>query len=270
MTIGESQKGNQMKCSDGTTKRMAKKHKSYAISMKFFAFCMFMLGIPGLVIASEYADFTKDIVEPYGLYKRSLALTSKKKNQEKAIVVVQKFINSWGMFANKYANDVPDQLSQTVDFKSKIHRPVTVGEEALAMLKAGEVKQAHLLLEEIRYSLWRMRVDAGIVSLNDKINDFHEAMEVVLDGITEDRSPEQLKYLGNRYGGWLAIKWAEVGMADSSVVDKDAFTLVIKNGHNAIANLLEMLKMGNFAEARNAGGKVKQHYKTIFFLPECS
>jgi hypothetical protein len=259
-----------MKCNDGKTNRLTTKQVSYAMKMKFVTVGMFLLSIPGLVMASEYAVFTKDIVEPYGLYKKSLALTSKKKNQEKAIVVVQKFINSWGMLANKYANDVPDQLNQTVDFSGKIKRPVTVGEEALAMLKAGKVRKAHSHLEEIRYSLWRMRVDAGIVSLNDKINDFHEAMEIVLDGIIEDSSPEQLQHLENRYGDWLAIKWADVGTATYSVADKDAFVLVIKDGQNAIAKLVEILKKGNAAEAKNAGGKVKKSYKAVFFLPECS
>ncbi len=238
--------------------------------IKFVTVCVFLLSIPSLVLASEYAVFTKDIVEPYGLYKKSLALTSKKKNKEKAIVVVQKFIKSWAVLANKYANDVPDLLNQTVAFSSKINRPVTVGEEALAMLKAGKVKKAHAHMEEIRYSLWRMRVDADIVSLNDKINDFHEAMEIILNGITEDSSAEQLQHLGNRYGDWLAIKWAEVGAASYSVADKDAFLLVIKEGHKAIVKLLEILKMGNAAEAKKAGRKVKTSYKAIFFLPECS
>lgn len=259
-----------MKYNDGKTNRITTKQMSYAMRMIFVTVCMFLLSIPGSVMASEYAVFTKDIVEPYSLYKRSLALTSKKKNQEKAIVVVQEFINSWGMLANKYANDVPDQLNQTVDFSGKINRPVTVGEEALEMLKAGKVKKAHLHMEEIRYSLWRMRVDAGIVSLNDKINDFHEAMEIVLDGITEDSSPEQLQHLGNRYGDWLAIKWADVGTENYSVEDKDSFVLVINDGQNAIANLVEILKKGNSTEAKNAGGKVKKSYKAVFFLPECS
>lgn len=231
---------------------------------------MFLLSIPGLAMASEYNVFKKDIMEPYGLYKNALALTSKKENQEKATVVVENFIKSWSVLANKYENDVPNQLNKTVDFSGKINRPVTIGEEALELLKAGNVKKAHTHLEEIRYSLWRMRVDAGIVSLNDKINDFHEAMEIILHGITEDSSPEQLQHLGSRYGDWLAIKWAEVGTLKSSVADKDEFSLVIKNGQNAIAKLVEILKKGNAAEAKKAGGKVKKSYKAVFFLPECS
>jgi len=253
-----------MKCNAGNTNRVMIKN------VRLIALCMFLLSIPGLVMASEYAVFTKDIVEPYGFYKKSLALTSKKKNQEKAIAVVQKFVNSWGVFASKYANDVPDLLSQTDGFSAKIKRPVAVGEEALAMLKAGKVGEAHSNLEEIRYSLWRMRVDAGIISLNDKVNDFHEAMEIVLGGIGEDSSAEQLQHLGSRYGDWLAIKWAEVGTANISVADKDTFSQSIKNGHDAIVKMLAALKKGNGVEAKNAGGKVKKSYKAVFFLPECS
>lgn len=238
--------------------------------IKFVTVCMFLLIIPSFVMASEYAVFKKDIMEPYGFYKKSLSLTSKKENQEKAILVVQKFINSWGILANTYANDVPDQLNQTVDFSKKINRPVTVGEEALLMLKARAVKKAHSHLEEIRYSLWRMRIDAGIISLNDKINDFHEAMEVVLNDITKESSSEQLQHLGQRYGDWLAIKWADVGTVNYSGADPDTFFQVVKDGQKAISNLVEILKKGDAADAKKAGGKVKNSYKDVFFLPECS
>ena len=238
--------------------------------MRFAAVCMFLLIAPGFAMASDYTIFQKDIMEPYSFYKKALALTSKKENKDKAIGVVEKFISSWDVLAQKYANDVPDQLKQTADFDKKIKRPVAVGNEALEMLRAGEVKQAHFQLEEVRYSLWRMRVDAGIVSLNDKINDFHEAMEVVLDGIKEQTSPESLQHLGKRYGGWLAIKWAEITAEDYSGADKDAFGLKIANGHDAITELRENLKKGDAAGAKKAGGKVKKSYKGIFFLPECS
>jgi hypothetical protein len=145
-----------------------------------------------------------------------------------------------------------------------------VGNEALEMIKAGEVKKAHKQLEEVRYSLWQMRVDAGIVSLNDKINDFHEAMEVVLDGITDSASSDSLRHLGQRYGAWLAIKWTEVGNAHYSGADKETFSRLIEDGHNAIDKLRKTLTNGDSANAKAAGKKVKNSYKSIFFLPECS
>ena len=242
----------------------------YVMRMKFVAVFMFLLITPCLAMASDYAVFQKDIMEPYGFYKKSLALTSKKKNREKAIEVVEKFIGSWDALAQKYAGDVPDQLKQTKDFNKKISRPVAVGNEALEMLRAGEVKKAHTHLEEVRYSLWQMRVDAGIVSLNDKINDFHEAMEVVLDGVAENNSSDSLQHLEKRYGAWLAIKWSEIKSADFTGADKESFALTIANGHTAITELRKNLKSGDTAGVKKAGGKVKDSYKGIFFLPECS
>jgi hypothetical protein len=238
--------------------------------MRIIAIFVFLFVIPGLAAASDYSTFTKDIVEPYGYYKKSIALTSKKKNQDQAIATTQKFVKAWQTFADKYVNDAPEPFSNMKDFDKKISSPTKIGEEALKMLMAGEVLDSHKHLEQVRYLLWRMRVDAGISSLNDKTNDFHEAMEIVLEGIKLDDSAQHLKHLGNRYGEWLAIKWADVGGADDSVADKDAFEQVIKNGHSAITKLVDALKEGDVDRAKKAGGKVKKGYKAIFFLPECS
>lgn len=238
--------------------------------MRLVAICVFLVSIPVLALSSEYSTFTNDIIEPYGHYKKSLALTSKAKNKDKAISEVQKFVNAWHVLAEKYTDDVPEPFVALDDFSKKLSRPTTVGKEALELLKAGEVKNAHKSLEEVRYLLWRMRVDVGIVSLNDKVNDFHEAMEIVLDGVKKDDSTQNLKYLGNRYGEWLRIKWAETGAANDSVVDKEGFENVIKKGQAAIATLIDALKNGDAAGAKKAGGSVKKNYKAIFFLPECS
>lgn len=240
------------------------------LKIKLLAATILLLSFPGLVLASQYNAFTKDIMQPYGFYKKSLALTSKVDKKDKAIVMVGKFIAGWDALADKYANDVPDRLRSTVDFSGKINRPTTVGEEALAMLKAGQVKKAHSHLEEVRYALWRMRTDAGIVSLNDKVNDFHEAMEIVMDGMKADNSSEHLKHLGDRYGAWLAIKWAEIAQVNDSIQDKAAFDEAIKKGESAIVKLSQVLKEGNAAAAKKAMGKVKKGYKSIFFLPESS
>ena len=238
---------------------------------KLIAVLMLALILPVAAWASEYEAFSRDIMKPYGFYKKSLALTSKEKNQEKAVVVVQKFISSWEKFADKYAQDIPDRLRRVANFSATIKRPVLVGKEALELLQAGEVKKSHHRLEEVRYLLWRMRVEAGVTSLNDKVNDFHEAMEIVLDGIAKDGSPEHLRHLGNRYGAWLAIKWAEVAAAGTSASDQKAFSGAVADGEQAIAGLIEILKKGaDAAAAQKAGKKIKKSYKAVFFLPECS
>lgn len=224
----------------------------------------------GSALASDYVAFEKDMMEPYGFYKKSIALTSKKENKDKAINVVNKFIGSWTELAKKYEADVPVPFSHLENFAAKITRPVAVGKEALELLNAGEVKKAHEVLEEVRYLLWKMRVDVGITSLNDRINDFHEAMEVVLDSIKADDSAGHLIHVGNRYGAWLAIKWEEVAKIAFSGTDVAAFQSAVSGGKKAIVDIRESLGKADAAASKKAGDQVKKFYKEIFFLPECS
>jgi hypothetical protein len=236
----------------------------------FIVLLVVFLYLSGTTHASQYQRFKTDIIEPYSYYKKSLALTSKKKNQDKAVYNLEKFVDTWSTFAKKYEHDIPDELKQVNNFNSKINQPYQIAQEALEMLKNNKTKASHIHLEQIRYVLWKMRVDAGIISLNDKINDFHEAMEIVLNGISKGKSPDSLKYLGNRYGKWLEIKWAEVGREVSGVEDKQPFKSAHANGKTAINELYQALINGHFNEARSAGQKLKKSYKAIFFLPECS
>lgn len=221
-------------------------------------------------LASDYQTFAEEMMTPYGFYKKSLALTSKQENRDKAIAEVEKLIQSWKPFAERYADDAPDRLTTIADFGDRIRRPLAVAKEALNTLKAGEVWQAHMQLEEIRYTLWQMRTEAGIVTLNDKINDFHEAMEIVLDGIEEAETAEQLQHVGSRYGAWLRIKWLEVARMADTASDQIAFNAAVQQGEDAIAELLPLLRRGEKEAAKKVGGKIKKAYKVIFFLPECS
>ena len=143
---------------------------------------MICLTIPNFVGAADYTAYQKDVMESYGFYKKALSLTGKKENRDKAIPVVQNFIDGWAEIVDKYKENPPQEFKEIVAFQEKLSRPVAVGQEALTLLQDGNVLAAHSSLEEVRYLLWRMRIDAGIVSLNDKINDFHEAMEIIIHG----------------------------------------------------------------------------------------
>jgi hypothetical protein len=231
---------------------------------------MIGLAVPNFAGAADYTTYQKDVMEPYGFYKKGIALTSKKKNLEKAIPVVQKFIDGWSGIVEKYQGNPPQEFQQIALFQEKLSRPVAVGQEALELLQDGKVAEAHLALEEVRYLLWAMRVDAGIVSLNDKINDFHEAMEVILDKAAENKDAAHLQHVGERYGAWVALKWEAVAGVDYTAEDRAVFEKAVVAGRNAFAGLRDALKKGDSELAKKNGGMVKKSYKTIFFLPACS
>lgn len=231
---------------------------------------MICLMLPNFAGAADYTTYQKDVMEPYGFYKKAIALTSKKENMEKAIPVLQKFIEGWGQIVDKYQDTPPQEFQQIAGFQEKLSRPVTVGKEALSLLQEGKVAESHLALEEVRYLLWRMRVDAGISSLNDKVNDFHESMEIILHGASESKDAAHLKHVGERYGAWVALKWEEVAGVAYIAEDRAVFEEAVTAGRNAIAGLRDALKKGDSELAKKNGGMVKKSYKKIFFLPACS
>lgn len=220
----------------------------------------------GAAHASEYAAFTRDLVKPYDFYKKSLSLTSKKEDAEKARAAIASFIDTWEPFATTYAADVPKPFTGIRDFSGKIKRPVAVGRQAAEYLKAGNVGRAHTVLEEVRYLMWELRVTSGIISLSDKANDFHEAMEVILNSAAAAKEPEDAQRIYERYGAWFLIKWNDMANAPDTASVKQAFEPAFEEGRKTVVAYLDALKQGDAAAAKKLSGGVKGAYKKVWML----
>lgn len=220
----------------------------------------------GVTHASEYAVFTRDLIQPYDYFKKSLSLTSKKEDAEKAKIAIASFVDAWGVLAAKYADDVPAPFAVISDFSVRIKRPVEVGKQAAEYLKAGNVGRAHTVLEEVRYLMWEMRVKSGVVSLSDKANDFHEAMEIVLDHTAAAKETEDAQHVYERYAAWLLIKWDDLANASDIASVKKAFEPAFTDGRTVIVNYLDTLKKGEVALAKKQSGTVKNAYKKVWAL----
>lgn len=220
----------------------------------------------GVASASEYSAFTRDLAQPYDFFKQSLALTSKKEDTEKAKAAIASFVESWSTLAAKYEDDVPKPLTGIRDFSSRIKRPAEIGRQAAEYLKAGNVGRAHSVLEEVRYLMWEMRVKSGIVSLSDKANDFHEAMEIVLNHAADAKDPADAKRVFERYGAWFLIKWDDLLNAPDTESVRKALDPAFKDGRNTVTVFLDSLKQGDVAQAKKLSGSVKSAYKRVWML----
>ncbi len=218
------------------------------------------------VFASEYADFLRDATAPYGHYRQSLSLTSGNDAIEKSSQAVQQFIQGWDALAGRYAADPPKPFARLDDFPAKLKRPVEVGREALALLKDGRSARAHTVLEEVRYILWDLRVRAGINSITDRANDYHEAMEVILDHVAKAKDEDDLNDTVERYGAWLTIKWEELALAgDLALIRKD-FDPAFSQGRKVLADYLAVLRKGDVVAAKAMSGQIKGAYKKVWSL----
>ena len=228
------------------------------------------MSLPTTLLAADFSTFQHDSVEAYGYYKKALSLTSKPDTQKKSIATMEKFMSSWKVFAGKHKQNAPEPFTALPNYADLIDRPLTIGQQVLDELEDGQIKTAHSTLEEIRYLLWKMRTDAGIVSLSDKVNDFHEVMEIVLDKMHEEQSAENFRSVGKRYGAWMEIKWEEQASMDVFAAERDTFEQGMQSGRHAITELRSQLSKGDIKAAKAAGKKVKKAYKAIFFLDSTS
>ncbi|MBI5483918.1 MAG: hypothetical protein HY888_05600 [Deltaproteobacteria bacterium] len=107
---------------------------------------------------------------------------------------------------------------------------------------------------------------SGIVSLSDKANDFHKAMEIVLDHAAAAKEKEDAQRVYERYAAWLLIKWDDMANASDITAVKNAFDPAFADGRKAIAGYLETLKQGDLAMAKKQSGNVKNAYKKVWGL----
>jgi len=233
-------------------------------------FGLLLLSLPAVSSAAEYTAFQQDSVEAYRYYKQVLSLTSKPDTQEKSIATVEKFLSSWKVLADKYKQDVPVPFVALPNYVALLEQPLLIGQRALVELKEGDIKAAHATLEDIRYLLWKMRTEAGLVTLSDKINDFHEVMEIVLDKLHEAKSAETMQSLAKRYGPWMEIKWEELAGVEVFSADRDTFDNSFNDGRAAIGHLLKLMAGGDVNAGKEAGKKVKKAYKSVFSLDSAS
>jgi hypothetical protein len=235
-------------------------------TLKIFTIACALLLLSSPSLASTYTDFQRDLAVPYGHYRQSLMLTSKKENADQAKLAIEQFIKEWETLSKRYSTDIPTPFVAIADFSSKLQRPVAIGHEAMKLVSEGQVINAHAVLEEVRYLLWGMRIQARLNSVADKANDFHEAMEVVMDQAATAHSAEELTAISQRYGAWLMIKWEEQALADDLTSIRAKFEPALAEGRPVINAYLDALRAGDSVAAKKLTGSIKNAYKKIWLL----
>lgn len=224
-----------------------------------------LLALP--TFASSYNEFAKDMKPAYLAWKNGL-LTTKANNQNKSNKIVNKFLNEWKQLENKYKDNPPEELKQVNSFSKDISDITKVAKKSLNEINNGEVIGAHTTLEKVRYILWNIRAQAGIETLGDKLNDYHEIMEMILEEVVVMENPKKLKMLAGREGLWLKIKWNEIL---SFIKQHNYESKILEDAmaeKKAVNKFLSYAEQGNIDKAYMQGGPIKKNFKKVFFSEE--
>ena len=225
-----------------------------------------MLLVPFGAFAADYQSFTRDAAVPYSQYKKSLSLTNKIEDAAKAKAAIDAFVTGWTVVADRYGKDRPTVFAAVNDFPALIAKPVQIARDSAALLDKGDVKGAHAKLEDIRYLLWNLRVTNGVNALADRVNSFHEVMEIMLDLADHAKDQAALNGIEGRYGSWFAISWEELKLAPATETGAKGFAEAFAEGRSAIASYRSALRSGDRPAIKTSGNAVKNSYKKIFFM----
>jgi len=235
--------------------------------MKKILLVLFTVVFASSVYGAEYKDFAKDLQPAYKEWKKSLGVTSANKKEE-SIKVGKAFLTKWKEFKAKYYKNVPVEFKGIESYQSDLNRIEEVAGKAVAEMERGQVIHSHETLEEVRYILWNLRARAGIETLNDKLNDYHEIMEIVLESTELVDNEKQLQMLAAKQGVWMKIKWNEI----ISFIKKNGYGSEIlkaaENEKKAVEEYLKYARAGNIDKADMTSKPIKINFKKVFFSEE--
>lgn len=154
---------------------------------------LFVITAVGGAYASNF--FTKKFfLEDYSsmnqYYKQALFFTGQEKREE-AVSNYQKLMLEYGLFQAKYQRYHPYIVAQDKAFNSDLDRIAVLIANPKEKILTGDLKSAHLDLEQVRPVFQDILKRNGFSMLAVYLVDFHDAMEKIITA-ADNKSPESV------------------------------------------------------------------------------
>lgn len=225
---------------------------------------MILLGFAAHVCAAEFKDFTKDSQQAVLFWKTSVGSTSKK-DKATTVKVLNGMLKEWSGIQQKYSSSIPTDITNLKAFTAMLNGVDKSAKTALSLSKKGKLKEAHEVLEEIRYLMWNVRAENGIQPLIDVLNDFHEIMEIVIETAEMSETPEEFSTIVNRWGYWMKSKWFDIGAKIKATGGDKTMLGYYEEGKQQIDIFMEGARKADIDMVDPAAHKVKKNFKKLFF-----
>lgn len=187
--------------------------------------------LAAVAIGGSYASsfftrklFLEDFNVMNNFYKQTLFLTGKNE-REKAIANYESLLPAYKQFQEKYSAYQPHALKGDGQLQSDLARVGGMLAGVNALVRTGDLHQAHLDLEKVRPVFQDMFKRNGFSMLAVALVDFHDAMELMLDAATA-RDSAKLVALYPQVSDNLKVVEAEANDADIQAIRKNLDELV--------------------------------------------
>lgn len=168
-----------------------------------FAACI-LFGLASWSQAGEnrFQQFNTDVDTAYAAYRKALFQTNKN-DAEKSGKATDSFQNQWIKIIETYSSHPPEVYSSDPKWNETLTDIEKIADKSSALIKEGQLAEAHEHLEAIRDNLSNLRKRNSVISFSDHINNYHQVMEVLLEG---DFTPEKINESAmNEIRGQLSV-----------------------------------------------------------------
>lgn len=141
--------------------------------------------LPGLLaltlaLPGQAADPATDALQQaYAPYRAALFRTNGQDRGE-AERALSQAMRAWQQVSERFATTPPWPYAADTRFAATLREVGQVYKEAEGLVKAGQLTQAHEVLERVRDLLAELRQRNGVVVFSDAMNEYHTAMEDLL------------------------------------------------------------------------------------------
>lgn len=233
---------------------------------RYFVAAGFALAVMGTALpacAGPIAEFEAQLRDAYASYRGALFQTNQN-NKQATEAALTTFTQKWGVIVGQWAKAPPPQYADDTSFERVLGDVASIVRAAGVEAGEGKLAEAHHTLEKIRDLLSGLRHRNGIVTFSDRMNTYHEKMEVMLDKKYGDFSSSGLGELREDAAvlAHLVHEIAENPLAGSAGnADYDAAFRALKA---SVENVLAAARTGDAAAAKAALTGLKKPYSQMF------
>ena len=140
--------------------------------------CVAVLALSVSASAGPVGDFEGALRSAYADYRSALFLTNAGK-RDAAVDAIAAFEQKWTAL-EKGAAGPPPHYADDSQYSETLTKVAAIAEEAAKQASAGQLGEAHAMLESIREEIGGLHERSGIIGFSDRMNAYHAMMEHVL------------------------------------------------------------------------------------------
>lgn len=221
------------------------------------------LALPGAAISGPTADFEAALGVAYADYRAALFQTNRK-DKAATNVALGRFLKNWRQLIAEWSKNPPPHMAEDGDFARSLASVESIALQAEEEVVEENLPKAHETLEAIRDEISVLRERNGLVSFSDRMNSYHERMELVLERPIDRLDAEAIGIFREDAAVLSYLAESIARYAPSTLRNDPKFTAALQALKESVKALIGATRAGDPASTKKALQELKAPYSRMF------